>query len=131
MTENVTLETFKIWTGSQDRLLDRHSKDIIAIAKEQKEIHKQLVEIVGLFKDDISVTKKMIEIHIVEYTKDREQIDIRFTNLFKRQDKIDKILLQRQSMWMVFKGLSWAAKIIISTGLIVITSSAVKLAFFS
>lgn len=131
MSENVTLATFKIWTSSQDRLLDRHSKDIIAIAKEQKEIHKQLVEIVGLFKDDISVTKKMIEIHIVEYTKDREQIDIRFTNLFKRQDKIDKILLQRQSMWMVFKGLSWIAKIAVTGIILTLTSSFVKLAFFS
>ncbi len=131
MTENVTLETFKIWTNSQDRLLDRHSKDIIAIALEQKEIHKQLVEIVGLFKEDISVTKNMIEIHIVEYTKDREQVDIRFTNLFKRQDKIDKILLQRQSMWMVFKGLSWIAKVFIGGLIVAIASSVVKLAFFS
>jgi len=129
MSENVTLATFKIWTSSQDRLLDRHSKDIIAIANETKEIQKQLVEIVGLFKEDINVTKKMIEIHIVEYTKDREQIDIRFTNLFKRQDKIDKILLQRQSMYQWFKGLSWIVKTA-STGVILtITASLVKLAF--
>jgi len=130
MSENVTLATFKIWTNSQDRLLDRHSKDIIAIANETKEIQKQLVEIVGLFKEDINVTKKMIEIHIVEYTKDREQIDIRFTNLFKRQDKIDKILLQRQNMWMVYKGLSWIAKLIVSSGIIAIIGSLVKMAFF-
>lgn len=129
MSENVTLETFKIWTNSQDRLLDRHSKDIIAIALEQKEIHKQLVEIVGLFKQDINTTKNMIELHIVEYAKDREQIDIRFTNLFKRQDKIDKILLQRQSMWMVFKGLSWMAKLFIGSVTVAIAASLVKLAF--
>jgi len=129
MSENVTLATFQIWTASQDRLLDRHSKDIISIANETKEIQKQLVEIVGLFKEDINVTKKMIEIHIVEYTKDREQIDIRFTNLFKRQDKIDTILLQRQSMWMVYKGLSWMAKLFIGAVIVAIAGSLVKLAF--
>ena len=130
MTKNVTLETFKIWTNSQDRLLDRHSKDIISIANETKEIQKQLVEIVGLFKEDINVTKKMIEIHIVEYNKDREQIDIRFTNLFQRYDKINKILLQRQTMWMVYKGLSWIAKLIVSGGIIAFIGSLVKMAFF-
>jgi hypothetical protein len=96
---------------------------------EQKEIHKQLVEIVGLFRGDINVTKNMIELHIVEYTKDREQIDTRFTNLFKRQNKIDKILLQRQSMWMFFKGLSWIAKIFIIAIVSAIAASLVKLAF--
>lgn len=122
MSENVTLETFKIWTVSQDRLLDQHSRDI-------KEINSQLVEIVSLVKDDINTTKRMIELHIVEYRKDREQIDVRFTNLFKRQDKIDKIILQRQSMWMVFKGLSWIAKIFIIAVIGAIAGSLVKLAF--
>jgi len=124
MTENVTLETFKIWTGSQDRLLDQHSKDI-------KEINKQLVEIVSLVKDDINTTKSMIEHHIIQYDNDRKQINIRFTNLFKRQDKIDNILLQRQSMWIVFKGFSWFVKITVSGGILATITSIVKLAFFS
>ena len=130
MSENVTLETFKIWTGSQDRLLDRHSKDIITTTNEIKEINKKFVELVSLVKDDINTTKKMIEIHIVEYAKDREQIDIRFTNLFQRQDKIDKILLQRQGAWIVFKGLSWIVKIAIGGGIVATVGSLVKMAFF-
>jgi len=122
MTENVSLATFTLWTNSQDRLLSQHSTDI-------KEINKQLVEIVSLVKDDINTTKRMIELHIVEYTKDREQVDIRFTNLFQRYDKINKILLQRQSMWMFFKGLSWIAKLTMGGVILAATSSLVKLAF--
>ena len=124
MTENVSLATFTLWTNSQDRLLTQHSTDI-------KEINEKFVELVGLVKDDINTTQKLIEIHIVEYKKDREQIDIRFTNLFKRQDKIDKILLQRQSMWLWFLALSWIARLIISSVIITFIGSLVKLAFFS
>jgi len=122
MTENVSLATFTLWTNSQDRLLTQHSTDI-------KEINEKFVELVGLVKDDINTTQKLIEIHIVEYRKDREQIDIRFTNLFKRQDRIDKILLQRQSMWMVYKGLSWVAKLFIGSFIVAIAGSLVKLAY--
>lgn len=123
MSENVSLATFTLLLNSQDKLLSQHSIDI-------KEINSQLAEIVLLVKQDISATKGMFEIHIVEYRKDREQIDIRFTNLFKRQDKIDKILLQTKSMWMVFKGLSWVAKFTVASVILALTSSFVKMAFF-
>ena len=129
MTESVSQAMFKIWADSQEKLLDRLSNDISTISKEQKEINKQLTEIVGLVKDDISTTKSIIEHHIIQYANDRKQIDIRFTNLFQRQDKIDSILLQRQSMWMVFKGLSWIAKIFIIAIIGSIAASLVKLAF--
>ena len=129
MTESVSQAMFKIWADSQEKLLDRLSNDISTISKEQKEINKQLTEIVGLVKDDISTTKSIIEPHIIQYANDRKQIDIRFTNLFQRQDKIDSILLQRQSMWMVFKGLSWIAKIFIIAIISTIAASLVKLAF--
>jgi len=124
MTENVSLATFTLLLNSQDKLLSQHSIDI-------KEINEKFVKLVGLVKDDANTTKKMIEIHIIQYANDRKQIDIRFTNLFQRQDKIDKILLQRQSMWLWFQALSWVAKIAVGGGIAAFVGSLVKLAFFS
>ena len=140
MTENVTLATFKIFADSQkqlqaqsltmqENLLSQLSREISTISADQKQMSAQLTDIVTLLKDDITATKSIFERHIIQYANDREQIDIRFTNLFKRQDKIDKILLQRQSMWMVYKGLSWVAKIFIIAVITAIAASLVKLAF--
>lgn len=142
MSENVTVETFKIWTDSQsqhqqqsltmqEKILSHLANEISTLSANQKDMTAGMNEIVTLLKEDIAITKSMIEHHIIQYANDRDQIDIRFTNLFKRQDKIDKILLQTKSMWMMFKGLSWVAKIAVGGVILALTSSFVKLAFFS
>lgn len=142
MTENVSVATFRIWADSQKELqkqsltmqesiLSHLSSEISTLSSNQKDMTAGMNDIVTLLKEDIVITKSMIEHHMIQYANDREQIDIRFTNLFKRQDKIDKILLQTKSMWMMFKGLSWIAKITVGGVILALTSSFVKMAFFS
>lgn len=142
MTEHVSVETFKIWTASQkqlqeqsltmqEKILSHLANEISTLSSNQKDMTAGMNEIVTLLKEDIAITKSTIEHHMIQYANDREQIDIRFTNLFKRQDKIDKILIQRQSMWIVFKGFSWFVKITVTSGILATITSIIKMAFFS
>lgn len=73
--ENITLSTFKIWTESQDRMIN-------AFISEMKEVKKEQQQTNQLLRDDINTTKAALNQHIVEYTALKTDNDKKFNKIF-------------------------------------------------
>lgn len=103
MSEGLSIEMFKIWSDSQKELLESFKADLKAINTEQKETNNSIRDVVNLLKDDINTQKQIFSQHVIEYKNHVDSNDVRFKNLFQRQDTIDKILIERAPVWVVFK----------------------------
>lgn len=117
-TESVSIDTVKILINSlekvishqgnsqqqalkhQEKTLNRLSDEIRDVALENKETNKNLLEIINLVKEDGKTTKNILTQHINEYNRNEKQNNVRFKNLFQRQDAIDSILKEREPMWL-------------------------------
>lgn len=106
MSENVSVEMFKIYVDSQ-------SKHQTILHKEIKETNKNLIKLIELVREEVSTNKSILNEHILEYNRDKQDYKIRFKNLFKRQDKIDGILIERAPVFTAYKGVSRGVKIFI------------------
>jgi len=98
MSENVSVEMFKIYVDSQ-------SKHQTILHQELKETNKNLVSLIEVVREEVNTNKAILGEHILVYNRDKEDYKVRFKNLFKRQDKIDGMLTERAPAWFVFKTL--------------------------
>lgn len=104
--ENVSVSMFKLWTVSQDKLLNHLALDIESISKENKKTNtniektnENLATLISLLREDLNENKSVLTEHIKESNAEVQQIEVRFKNLFQRQDTIDKILKERAPAW--------------------------------
>ena len=114
MSENVSIEMFKIWADSQSKLLQSLSEDIKTIHQEQRETNNNIRDVVILLKEDVKTTRDILDHHVQEYDQQCDGNDARFRNLFQRQDKIDQILTERAPAWVVFKSFKKGLMIFVS-----------------
>ena len=114
MMESVSVKMFEIWSVSQKQLLESHQDQLKAIVQEQKETNASIREVVTLLKDDVATTKAILDHNVQEYDNQVISNEERFKNIFQRNDKIDKILIERAPAWVVFKSFKKGLTIFVS-----------------
>jgi len=120
MSENVSMQSFKIWADSQEKVLNTIQESNKNIFAGQEKINSNIQQVIELLRDETSTNKAILKQHIFEYNTDKKSIDVRFKNLFKRQDKIDSILLERAPAFFIYKGVSKGVKIFISAMIVLL-----------
>ena len=101
--EMISLGMFKLWTDSQDKMIN-------AFIAEMKEVKKEQQETNVLLREDINTTKSMATQHRIEYENSKQDYDEKFKIIFNT-------LRSRESFFITAKWLRIGLGIILAGAL--------------
>ena len=93
------------------------------IGMELKEISSDIKQTNVLLKEDISITKNMINSHIIQYQNDKEQNSKTFRELKKENKEIKTTIHERDGVFSAGKKVLWAFTIIAGGALVAFGAS--------
>ena len=115
--ESVSVEMFKIWADSQSSLINALTDEMKVLSGEQRNATGELKQTNSLLRDDINTTKAILNQHIKEYNYYKLENNKRFTQVFKRQDKLVETLESREGVYTAAKYIKWVIGIMLVGGL--------------
>lgn len=127
MSENyVSLEMFKLWTESQEKIQKQASDhnteiltglaaDIKTIAEKGEETQENMRQLVELSKEDNRINRDALEQHKTEFNTHTETTQKQIDHLYKLYKAQAKVLKSREPFWSFWKRAGKGLKTIILT----------------